>query len=302
MINEMSLSKTYTKVFRIFGKHVGKLLFGTGIPIGIGMIPLTIFMCLMIPNAMELGKGYVNPAVTFFFLKQFVPLFVGLGVVSAVLLWLGEIFAISYLTNVAQKAVQGEDLTIRQACAGAWKSFGRVLLTTLAYLLVGVVVMGIVSLAIGYGIYKAYAASAYTTMILLALVLSIAMMGIAYFLIHFNFSYPAAVVDKRSGFGAMGQSFRMFTKGGYGRNLGHILLMALALNAASSVVGGIASAILVGTIFGGVIEVGIVVFCILLTAMVAVMLMILVPLYTIEYLNSKQYIEIKREQLQGEEK
>ena len=300
-MNEMSLSKTYTKVFRLFGKNFGKLLFGAGIPIGIGMAPLIVLMSMMLPNMIELVQGYASPAASFFFLKQFVPLFVGLGCAFIVLFLLGSAFAISYLTNFAAKAEEGNILTIREAVAGAWKSFGRMLLTYLAYLVLAVIVLGIVFGGLVFGMYRAYSQSAYGTLLILAMILFLAALGLVYLVLHFFFSYPAVVLEKRSGFGALFHGFRIFVKGGYGRNLGHILLMMLALSAASSIVTGIFSLAYVAMLLYNA-STAMALMMILATAMEIIMMMILIPLYTIEYKNSQKYIAGKEAELEGEEK
>ena len=289
MMEDARLSRVFTNTFMIFGKNFGKLFVGGIIAYGVvyaAAIPLFswIFQALNIYQI-----GYITRGSLLNLVNGTLPSLIVWGVVILAVSILAGAFSGAYTTCVTREYISGQPLSWKRSFGQVWKPFGKTILTELAMTLITAVllsiVVGLAAALIGMVLY--------TKNILIALFGPLSLMllelAIAYFLLHFYLMYAVTAYEGRSGFGALVRAFELFAKGGYGRNLGHLLIITLIVGAGSCI---LEIPIMLGIFVGFLSPVsGILITGIFTVALSALVRAVAIPFYTLEYNHSIRRME-----------
>jgi len=290
MMEDAKLSKVFSNTFTIFGKNFGKLFVGGIIAYAVVFIAMIPLLNWMFQSLNIYDIGYIRDFDLQSFLNGILPGLIVWVLVLLVVSIAADAFSGAYMTGVIKPYIAGEKLSWGRSFGQAWKPFGKTILTELAFNLIVFVLFAIIGFIttalIGMAMYT------YNMMIVVFGILFLLLLELAvgYFLLHFVLRYAVTVYEGRSGFGALIGSFGLFVKGGYGRNLGHVVLIGLIVSAGAGI---LEVPIMLGIFVGFLSPVsGILITGIFMIVLMSLMRAVILPLYTLEYNHSVKKIEL----------
>ncbi len=241
MNQRRSLSVLLNHTFKLFGSKFSVIL----IPLLIYGAIMGIIQMLMLQGVMDrvLNSAYISIysnmdsaqlmeqlAAMSEELVKLIPYAIAALVVQifAYPLVSGVIFTVQF------SEIEGIKTDLKSAFQIAKKNYGRLLYSTVAS---SVIVLALIVAASLIVVLFSMFSPAIAPLLMLAV-----MFGTIMVVIALNYTLPMTMAKRIQGFAAVKHSFELMLKGGFGRNLGHLLLISLMLSFAVQIITSVFSA------------------------------------------------------------
>ena len=211
-VTESKLSGVFSETFFLMKKNF--------VPLLVANLILAVFS-IGITVLSETVTAFASLSYTGYYVQSMIYSLLSL-LISCLLLFLVSPFVSAFCKVRCFSTMGGASLTFSQTFRAAKIKFPYTLTSLLCMAVLSLALVPVIVVIVLLG--TLYGFTAPSSMTVFIIVVSIIMLGIVYLAMHFALVSDIAANEELHGFKAVFKSFRLITKGNYGKNVGHLLL------------------------------------------------------------------------------